>query len=442
MAPPAGSFVLMSAGAGQEALDRLSETDPNPNSVFTRNLLPLLEKPGMSHVDIAKELQISVEDAASGIGHTQRPSYYDEIRGRFQFRPGEVAMAPTPQVQVAPQVQAAPPVAAPQADPCRDAAAHWAGIGTNGNRKLYEEHLKLFPSCIFSSLAKAELEKPVIAPETECDRLAASPYDKDGIVPGLEFDRIDAEAAIRACFAALQEYPSSNRFLYQYGRALEKAQRYPEAIASYQKAAAAGYTSAMSNLALSYRDGNGVKKDVGKAIELLEKAVAAGNPLAMDNLAVIYRDGNVVKKDIGKAKELFERAVAAGNPLAMNHLAYLYREGDGVKKDMGKAVELYESAAATGHTDSMSNLASFYDEGRGVEKDPSRAVAFLVGSLRGRSSFSRDQMRSNSRAWSIETRRALQQQLKDAGVYDGPIDGSFGPATQAAIDKIYGVKAP
>ena len=37
MTPPEGVFVIYSAGAKQTALDRLSNDDTNPNSVFTRN---------------------------------------------------------------------------------------------------------------------------------------------------------------------------------------------------------------------------------------------------------------------------------------------------------------------------------------------------------------------------------------------------------------------
>ena len=37
-----GSFVIYSAGEGQSAMDRLSDADGDPNSVFTRTLLPVL----------------------------------------------------------------------------------------------------------------------------------------------------------------------------------------------------------------------------------------------------------------------------------------------------------------------------------------------------------------------------------------------------------------
>jgi peptidoglycan hydrolase-like protein with peptidoglycan-binding domain len=39
--------------------------------------------------------------------------------------------------------------------------------------------------------------------------------------------------------------------------------------------------------------------------------------------------------------------------------------------------------------------------------------------------------------WSSGFRQALQVRLHRAGVYDGPIDGSFGPMTQNAIDRIF-----
>ncbi len=41
-----GVFVLFSAGAKQTALDWLSDTDANPNSVFTRNFVHELGTPG------------------------------------------------------------------------------------------------------------------------------------------------------------------------------------------------------------------------------------------------------------------------------------------------------------------------------------------------------------------------------------------------------------
>jgi len=83
-----GIFVLYSAGQYQSALDGMGPSDSNPNSVFTRAFLKKLEEPNLSVVQIAKATQISVRDLASQVGHTQLPSYYDQIIGTVRLNPG------------------------------------------------------------------------------------------------------------------------------------------------------------------------------------------------------------------------------------------------------------------------------------------------------------------------------------------------------------------
>src|SRR5262249_31503425 len=78
---PEGVFVLMSAGAKQEALDRLSDSDANPNSVFTRTFLAELAKPGQTLGQIAKRTQVEVKALAATVGYQQTPAYYDQVIG-------------------------------------------------------------------------------------------------------------------------------------------------------------------------------------------------------------------------------------------------------------------------------------------------------------------------------------------------------------------------
>jgi Caspase domain len=78
---PEGVFVLMSAGAKQEALDRLSDNDDERNSVFTRTFLVELAKPGRTLVQIAKATQVEVKSLAATIGYEQTPAYYDQVIG-------------------------------------------------------------------------------------------------------------------------------------------------------------------------------------------------------------------------------------------------------------------------------------------------------------------------------------------------------------------------
>ncbi|WP_368484135.1 caspase family protein [Phaeobacter sp. HF9A] len=85
MDPPEGSFILYSAGAGQTALDRLSDDDQDPNSVFTRALLPLLQKPDMTLHTLAKEVRRDVQTLAAKVNHDQFPAYYDQMSGEFRL---------------------------------------------------------------------------------------------------------------------------------------------------------------------------------------------------------------------------------------------------------------------------------------------------------------------------------------------------------------------
>ena len=97
--------MLYSAGIGQSALDRLSNSDNNPNSVFTRKLLPLLEAPGTTQVTLAKKVQREVSALARTVNHTQQPAFYDQIIGEIELSSGIAATANN-----SPQQQPKPPV--------------------------------------------------------------------------------------------------------------------------------------------------------------------------------------------------------------------------------------------------------------------------------------------------------------------------------------------
>ncbi len=96
-----GVFTLFGAGLGETALDRLSDSDSNPNSVFTRALIPLLKIPGLTQVDIAKRVQQDVAALAATVKHSQKPAYYDQmlgfvtLRDAVELKPLSELLAPT-----------------------------------------------------------------------------------------------------------------------------------------------------------------------------------------------------------------------------------------------------------------------------------------------------------------------------------------------------------
>lgn len=85
IAAPEGTFVVFSAGAGQLALDELTNDDQAENSVFTRLLLPKIATPGLELRALIADLRVEVRDLARTQNHAQFPAYYDELLGDFFF---------------------------------------------------------------------------------------------------------------------------------------------------------------------------------------------------------------------------------------------------------------------------------------------------------------------------------------------------------------------
>jgi hypothetical protein len=126
---PGGVFMIYSAGVGEVALDRLSDNDANPNSVFTRSFLPLLQNPDNSLIAVAKQTRAEVKSLASSIGQTQSPAYYDEIDGELFLAKAAVSAPPPARIEPEPRIAMAPPAsprdipASPAPPPAAAAAA-------------------------------------------------------------------------------------------------------------------------------------------------------------------------------------------------------------------------------------------------------------------------------------------------------------------------------
>src|SRR6201990_3386530 len=76
---PEGVFSVFSAGPRQTALDRLSNNDDNPNSVFTRTFARELTQPGVNLVQVAQRTRRLVSEMAETVRHKQIPVYFDQM---------------------------------------------------------------------------------------------------------------------------------------------------------------------------------------------------------------------------------------------------------------------------------------------------------------------------------------------------------------------------
>jgi len=120
---PEGVFSIFSAGPRQTALDRLSDDDTNPNSVFTRTFVKQIAESGDALVTVAQRTRRLVSAMAESVGHKQVPVYFDQmVDDVFLNGVAQAKAATAPETPAEPprqQVAALPPVqrlAPPQND--------------------------------------------------------------------------------------------------------------------------------------------------------------------------------------------------------------------------------------------------------------------------------------------------------------------------------------
>lgn len=140
---PTGQIVLFSAGANQQALDKLSETDSNPNGLFTREFLPMISTPGLSAADALKKVRTSVTSKARSVGHDQNPALYDQTDGDFYF----IAGAPQ-------QLASAAPATGPAVSQSAIELEFWSSIKNSTDPEDFKEYLGRYPSGQFASIAQ------------------------------------------------------------------------------------------------------------------------------------------------------------------------------------------------------------------------------------------------------------------------------------------------
>src|SRR3546814_17185115 len=87
----------------------------------------------------------------------------------------------------------------------------------------------------------------------------------------------------------------------------------------------------MRNIGHLYRWGQGVDRDIDKAIAWYQRAADAGFARAQANLAAIYLQGDGVPVDYAAARKWFEAAAHQGNAVAQYNMGLIYEPGPGVE---------------------------------------------------------------------------------------------------------------
>jgi hypothetical protein len=225
---------------------------------------------------------------------------------------------------------------------------------------------------ILNSAAALAQEVPV----TDCDRYAAEADDPDRAAPGVTDDGLNPAVAVPACEAAVAQYPTSRRVLFQLGRAYLQAGNLNGAWIRFQQAAEQGHALAQTYLGTMYLEGTGIARDYAQAVAWFRKSAELGDPVAQYNLATMYESGRGIPKDDAEAARWYGKAAERGFAMAQSSLGRLYATGRGLAKDDAQAVAWYRKAAEQGDESGQYRLAGMYAAGRSVPKDPAEAIAW------------------------------------------------------------------
>lgn len=191
----------------------------------------------------------------------------------------------------------------------------------------------------------------------------------------VDFTKLEIELVNVHFNKEYDELINSNVILYKKGEELEAAEKYVEALDMYKKAGEMGNADGLFRAGKFYHEGrSGVDVNYELAKKYYEQSVNLNNGKAMNNLANMYLDGEGVTKDISKALELYEKAAMIGNAVACNNLGNLYRDGKNVEQDYLKAKEWYEKAANLKNANAMGEIGNLYFYGQGVSQNYEEAL--------------------------------------------------------------------
>lgn len=125
--------------------------------------------------------------------------------------------------------------------------------------------------------------------------------------------------------------------------------------------------------AISYLYGNGVEKDVRKALELMMSSADNGNVKAQFFLGRMYHKGGIVERDDSVAEKYLGDAINNGSSDAEMFLADMYLESEDENR-RGRGYELVKSASKKSSPKAILRLAGYYANGEYYEKDLKQAA--------------------------------------------------------------------
>ena len=149
------------------------------------------------------------------------------------------------------------------------------------------------------------------------------------------------------------------------------------AVKLFTEAANGGITVAKYKLGKMLLNGDGVEKDIPKAIEWLKQAAVEENEFAEYALGRIYLKGAEVEKNIFAAEKYLLKSAGHGNKYAAYLLGKEYLRGENFPKDVQKVIDYLKRAAEKGLDFAEYELGKIYLFGNDIPKDTEIALEYL-----------------------------------------------------------------
>ena len=162
----------------------------------------------------------------------------------------------------------------------------------------------------------------------------------------------------------------------------------------YQKAAELGHAEAINCLGVIYSD---IEEDYEEAVKCYERAVELEVPMAYRNLALCYRDGQGVEQDLKKAEKLFAKAAELGVEDANNMKEDMLSSNDDEQIDLAnellsngkhkEAIAIYKEFAEKGNTRALGNYGNCLLNGWGTKQNLKDGISWLEKSANQKSAW-------------------------------------------------------
>jgi uncharacterized protein len=135
-----------------------------------------------------------------------------------------------------------------------------------------------------------------------------------------------------------------------------------------EQAAGKGLPGAQYNLGLLLLRDRTPEAD-RRAADLFRQAAIASDVDAQYALAVLYKEGRGVEKDMANSALWMGRAAQGRSLAAQTEFAIMLFNGEGVAKDEAAAANLFRTAAERGSAVAQNRLARLYAAGRALPRD-------------------------------------------------------------------------